>query len=162
MLPFFRFDEADDGNRTRPSLCLGRAGRQPSGRELFGGNARRHRQRHGLRRFQGGKRCLLELCMFAEGSEYQEEITVVGDRGKIECFVPGPRRFWPENLGEAPRPKLVFSPRFPKGSYAKEIPVSPKAVGGGRSQRRHFLPAFQIPRRFERAPNGRGPDLATA
>ena len=30
---------------------------------------------------------MLELCMFAEGSRYQEEISVVGKSGKIEALV---------------------------------------------------------------------------
>jgi len=45
--------------------------------------------------FDSGARAMLELCMFAEGSQYQEEISAVGPEGKIECFVPGPGRFWP-------------------------------------------------------------------
>ncbi len=38
--------------------------------------------------FENGVRGLLDLCMFAENSEYQEEIVVIGDKGKIETFVP--------------------------------------------------------------------------
>ncbi|MDC6447721.1 Gfo/Idh/MocA family oxidoreductase [Alphaproteobacteria bacterium] len=38
--------------------------------------------------FENGVRGLLDLCMFAENSEYQEEIVAVGDIGKIETFVP--------------------------------------------------------------------------
>ena len=38
--------------------------------------------------FENGVRGLLDLCMFAENSEYQEEILAIGDRGKIETFVP--------------------------------------------------------------------------
>ncbi len=38
--------------------------------------------------FAGGARASLDLCMFAEGSENQEEISVVGDRGKVEAFLP--------------------------------------------------------------------------
>ncbi len=38
--------------------------------------------------FAGGARASLDLCMFAEGSENQEEISVVGDTGKIEAFLP--------------------------------------------------------------------------
>jgi len=45
--------------------------------------------------FDNGSRALLELCMFAEGSRYQEEISAVGKNGKIECLIPGPTRFWP-------------------------------------------------------------------
>ena len=38
--------------------------------------------------FAGGARALLDLCMFAEASEHQEELSVVGDRGKVEAFLP--------------------------------------------------------------------------
>ena len=38
--------------------------------------------------FPGGARGLLDLCMFAEASAHQEELTVVGDAGKIEAFLP--------------------------------------------------------------------------
>ena len=38
--------------------------------------------------FENGVRGMLDLCMFAENSEYQEEIVAVGDIGKIETFVP--------------------------------------------------------------------------
>jgi len=38
--------------------------------------------------FENGVRGLLDLCMFAENSEYQEEIVAIGDKGKIETFVP--------------------------------------------------------------------------
>lgn len=35
-----------------------------------------------------GPRMLLELCMFAEASKNQEELSVVGDKGKLEAFAP--------------------------------------------------------------------------
>lgn len=38
--------------------------------------------------YEGGARGLLDLCMFAEGSDNEQEISVVGDEGKIEAFVP--------------------------------------------------------------------------
>ena len=38
--------------------------------------------------FQNGVRASLDLCMFAENSNFQEEICGVGDKGKIETFVP--------------------------------------------------------------------------
>lgn len=38
--------------------------------------------------FAGGARASLDLCMFAEGSEDQEQISVVGDTGKVEAFLP--------------------------------------------------------------------------
>ncbi|MDZ7893017.1 MAG: Gfo/Idh/MocA family oxidoreductase [Rhodoferax sp.] len=81
--------------------------------------------------FAGGQRAVLELCMFAEGSRYQEEISVVGPRGKVECFVPGPGRFWPEHLGPAPVPKVIISPRSPKGPRELDVPVDPVALAAG-------------------------------
>jgi predicted dehydrogenase len=81
--------------------------------------------------FASGQRALLELCMFAEGARYQEEISVVGPKGKVECFVPGPGRFWPEHLGEAPTPKLVISPREPKGPRELDVPVDAVALAAG-------------------------------
>eukprot|EP00268_Persea_americana_P019163 TRINITY_DN1980_c1_g1_i1.p1 TRINITY_DN1980_c1_g1~~TRINITY_DN1980_c1_g1_i1.p1 ORF type:complete len:366 (-),score=77.98 TRINITY_DN1980_c1_g1_i1:232-1329(-) len=38
--------------------------------------------------FDNGCRAMLDLCMFAEGSKNEQEISVVGDIGKGEAFVP--------------------------------------------------------------------------
>jgi myo-inositol 2-dehydrogenase / D-chiro-inositol 1-dehydrogenase len=38
--------------------------------------------------YAGGSRALLDLCMFAEASQEQEEIAVVGDLGKAEALLP--------------------------------------------------------------------------
>ncbi|XP_065017270.1 uncharacterized protein LOC135643836 isoform X1 [Musa acuminata AAA Group] len=38
--------------------------------------------------FDNGTRGMLDLCMFAEGSKNEQEISVVGDIGKGEAFVP--------------------------------------------------------------------------
>lgn len=81
--------------------------------------------------FQAGMRAMLELCMFAEGSRYQEEISAVGPQGKIECLVPGPGRFWPAHLGAAPVPKVIVSPRNPAGPVELEIPVDPTLLAAG-------------------------------
>ncbi|MEP5730473.1 MAG: Gfo/Idh/MocA family oxidoreductase [Sulfitobacter sp.] len=81
--------------------------------------------------FANGTRSVLELCMFAEGSRYQEEICAVGGQGKIEALVPGPGRFWNADLGPAPTPKLVLSPRSPTGPITKDIPVDPALLLAG-------------------------------
>ena len=81
--------------------------------------------------FENGKRAMLELCMFAEGSRYQEEIAAVGRDGKIECHVPGPGRFWSKDLGPAPVPRLLISPRSPKGPIEREVPVDPTLLEAG-------------------------------
>jgi predicted dehydrogenase len=81
--------------------------------------------------FAKGARAMLELCMFAEGSKYQEEISAVGPKGKIEALVPGPGRFWPKLLGDPPVPQMIISPRAPKGPYVSEIPVDPTLLEAG-------------------------------
>lgn len=81
--------------------------------------------------FASGKRAMLELCMFAEGSRYQEEIAAVGRDGKIECHVPGPGCFWSAALGPAPVPRLLVSPSSPKGPTERAIPVDPALLAAG-------------------------------
>ncbi|MGR3614937.1 MAG: Gfo/Idh/MocA family protein [Paracoccaceae bacterium] len=81
--------------------------------------------------FASGARAMLELCMFAEGAKYQEEISAIGATGKIEAHVPGPGRFWPAHLGASPVPRLVLSPRNPSGPTVREIPVDPTLLDAG-------------------------------
>ncbi|MCK0150784.1 Gfo/Idh/MocA family oxidoreductase [Marivita sp. S6314] len=81
--------------------------------------------------FANGARAMLELCMYAEGARYQEEISAVGPHGKIEAFVPGPGRFWPTHLGVPPVAQVIVSPRHPKGPQAVEIPVDPTLLDAG-------------------------------
>jgi myo-inositol 2-dehydrogenase/D-chiro-inositol 1-dehydrogenase len=102
--------------------------------------------------FASGQRAFLELCMFAEGARYQEEISVVGNRGKVECFVPGPGRFWPVHLGDAPIPKLVLSPRDPKGPRELDVPVDPTLLAAGD----HNGSTFYQHQRFNAAARGEG------
>ena len=73
--------------------------------------------------FENGIRAMLELCMFAEASQFQEEISVVGPAGKIEAKVPGPIRFWPEEAGPPPVPELVISKRSPRQQTTRPLPV---------------------------------------
>lgn len=81
--------------------------------------------------FESGARAMLELCMFAEGGRWQEEIALTGHAGKVEAFVPGPTRFWPEALGPSPTAQLVVSPRHPKGPETLELPVDPRLLEAG-------------------------------
>jgi predicted dehydrogenase len=108
--------------------------------------------------FAKGARAMLELCMFAEGARYQEEITAVGPKGKIEAFVPGPGRFWPESLGEAPVPQLIVSPRAPKGPYQLDIPVDPDLLAAGD----HNGSTFYQHQRFHAVVTGDGPIEVTS
>jgi myo-inositol 2-dehydrogenase / D-chiro-inositol 1-dehydrogenase len=45
--------------------------------------------------FANGIRGMLDLCMFAEGSHWQEVVSVTGDAARIDACVPGPARFAP-------------------------------------------------------------------
>ena len=81
--------------------------------------------------FKNGSRAMLELCMFAEGAKYQEEISAVGPSGKLEAKVPGPARFWPKELGAPPVALIVESPRFPKGQAISEVEVDPTILDAG-------------------------------
>jgi predicted dehydrogenase len=103
--------------------------------------------------FASGARAMLELCMFAEGSRYQEEIAAIGPAGKIECLVPGPTRFWPADLGPPPPPRLVVSPRAPKGPRVTDIPVDPALLAAGD----HNGATFYQHQRFAAAARGQGP-----
>lgn len=46
--------------------------------------------------FANGTRGMLDLCMFAEGSYWQESIAVTGPKARVEAFIPGPARFAPD------------------------------------------------------------------
>src|SRR5690606_22843501 len=81
--------------------------------------------------FQNGMRAMLELCMYAEGARYQEEISAVGPLGKIECLVPGPARCWPPHLGPPPVAQVIVSPRQPQGPQVLEVPVDPALLAAG-------------------------------
>ena len=81
--------------------------------------------------FENGVKAMLELCMFAEASQFQEEISVVGPAGKIEAKVPGPIRFWPEEAGAPPVPELVISRRFPRQQTIQPLPVDPALLKAG-------------------------------
>ena len=58
--------------------------------------------------FDSGARALLDLCMFAEGSRWEQELVATGDRGKVEANVPG---FMEVVRGR--RPELVLGGRGP-------------------------------------------------
>jgi len=108
--------------------------------------------------FAKGARAMLELCMFAEGARYQEEISAVGPKAKIEALVPGPGRFWPELLGDPPVPQLIISPRAPKGPFVSEIPVDPTLLAAGD----HNGSTFYQHQRFNAVVRGEGTVEVTA
>lgn len=79
--------------------------------------------------FENGMRGMLDLCMFAEGSYWQETISVTGDRARIEAFVPGPARFAPD--GHERQSQIAISSRATKTERREDIHVDPAILSAG-------------------------------
>ena len=98
--------------------------------------------------FADGARALLDLSMFAEGSENQEEITAVGDTAKLEVAIPS---------GD-----LIYSPRTgfmrPKAVERTHVPVEERALRAGH----HHGATYYAHQKFAAALNGLGPVEVTA
>ncbi|MSU90573.1 gfo/Idh/MocA family oxidoreductase [Rhodobacteraceae bacterium 2CG4] len=79
--------------------------------------------------FDGGQRAMLDLCMFAEGAEWQEEISATGDRARLDARVPGPARFAPggvERHGE-----FVLSDRATRRVTREVLETDPRILRAG-------------------------------
>ncbi len=98
--------------------------------------------------FANGARAMLELSMFAEGAEQQEEIVAVGDRARLEVSIPS---------GE-----IVYSPRTgfmqPKAVERSRVDVDPAALAAGHH---HGATFYQHQKFFEAVAAG-GPVEVTA
>ena len=79
--------------------------------------------------FKGGRRAMLELSMFAEGSKFQERISIVGDAAKIETLIPVAANHWIE--GDEAEATVEFSPRSPLGPEMHEVPVDEAVLAAG-------------------------------
>ncbi len=79
--------------------------------------------------FENGVRASLELCMFADGAEPQEQLTAIGDKGKLDAYIPGPDRFWPE-AGER-HSRVVLSPRDQSAPVVDIVEVDPTLAAAG-------------------------------
>ncbi|MEM6617282.1 MAG: Gfo/Idh/MocA family oxidoreductase [Pseudomonadota bacterium] len=79
--------------------------------------------------FENGSRAMLDLCMFAEGSHYQEEISITGANGKIEAFVPGPGRFLRD--GHDGAGLVVVSPRETQTPKHEKIEIEQRLLAAG-------------------------------
>ena len=102
--------------------------------------------------FANGARAMLELCMFVDGTVWNEEISAVGEQGKIECRLPGPHRFWPENLGKPPHSQLSTYPRHPKNPQTVDIIIDEALIAAGD----HHGSTFYQHKKFLDVINGRG------
>ena len=81
--------------------------------------------------FASGARALLELCMFAEGSEFQEICHAIGPRGKLEVKLPGPARLWSGPPEKRPVPQLVRSRRRPCLPERIDLPIDETILSAG-------------------------------
>ncbi|MFJ4027222.1 Gfo/Idh/MocA family protein [Paenarthrobacter sp. NPDC089989] len=79
--------------------------------------------------FKGGRRAMLELSMFAEGSKFQERISIVGDAAKIETLIPVAANHWIE--GDETEATVEFSPRSPLGPEKHDVPVDEAVLAAG-------------------------------
>ena len=79
--------------------------------------------------FDNGVRASLELCMFADAAEPQEQLTAIGERGKLDAYIPGPDRFWPD--ARERNSKVVFSPRDQSEPQVDTIKVDPALAAAG-------------------------------
>jgi myo-inositol 2-dehydrogenase / D-chiro-inositol 1-dehydrogenase len=79
--------------------------------------------------FANGVRAMLDLCMFAEGSYWQEVISATGDRARIDAMVPGPARFSVDGRERAS--EVVISPRDSKRELREVIHVDDVVLAAG-------------------------------
>lgn len=101
--------------------------------------------------FAGGARAMLELCMFAEGSLFQEHIAIVGDLAKTECYVPVAQGHWPQ--GDLREAEVEFSPRTPKSPSRHTVAVDEAVLAAGA----HHGSTYFEHLGFRRAILGEGP-----
>lgn len=79
--------------------------------------------------FENGARGMLDLCMFAEGSFWQETIAVTGEKARVEAFVPGPARFSPD--GKEREAEFVMSLRALKQELREVVHVPEHILAAG-------------------------------
>lgn len=93
--------------------------------------------------YPGGRRAMLDLCMFAEGGRHQEEVTAVGDRGKIEAHIPsnevsiggrGEPWFSPR-IEKATDPRIKYQGHHYGASYLEHLHFRDAVLGNGGGQR---------------------------
>ncbi len=99
--------------------------------------------------FANGTRAMLDLCMFAEGSYWQEVISATGTHARIDARVPGPARF---NADGMERPsQIVISDRHSKQVIKEDIEVDEAILRAGDH---HGSTFFQHQRFLELITNG--------
>lgn len=79
--------------------------------------------------FENGQRGMLDLCMFAEGSKWQEVISVTGPKARVDACVPGPARF--SRNGKEQMSEIVISDRVKKQEEVKPVDVDETILQAG-------------------------------
>ena len=79
--------------------------------------------------FSSGARAMLDLCMFAEGSYWQEVISVTGEKARVDACIPGPARFSAD--GDERLSQIVLSPRDTKVEHRETIEVDESILRAG-------------------------------
>ena len=79
--------------------------------------------------FQNGTRGMLDLCMFAEGSHWQEIVAVTGPNARVEALIPGPARFALD--GKPREAELLTSVRALKEQVRETVHTPPKLLLAG-------------------------------
>lgn len=102
--------------------------------------------------FENGIRAMLELCMFADGTLWNEEISAVGPTGKIECRLPGPHRFWPGGMESVPHAQMTYAPRSPKSPITEDVVIDEALLRAGD----HHGSTFFQHQKFLNVVNGTG------
>ena len=79
--------------------------------------------------FANGTRGMLDLCMFAEGSYWQEIISVTGDVARLDAKVPGPARL--SNNGNERTSEIEISTRVEKRVVREKVDVDIEILAAG-------------------------------
>ncbi|MCP4791381.1 MAG: Gfo/Idh/MocA family oxidoreductase [Gammaproteobacteria bacterium] len=79
--------------------------------------------------FRNGARGMLDLCMFAEGSYWQEVISLTGAKGRVDACIPGPARFSKD--GKERKSQLVISERASKQQITQDVAVDETILSAG-------------------------------
>ena len=101
--------------------------------------------------FENGSRGMLDLCMFAEGSFWQESVAVTGEKARAEAFVPGPARFTPD--GKEREAEFVMSLRALKEEVREVVHVPEHILAAGDH---HGSTFFQHEKFVELVRSGKG------
>lgn len=101
--------------------------------------------------FTNGTRGMLDLCMFAEGSYWQETIAVTGEKARVEAKVPGPARFTTDKKER--HSEVEISHRATKDVVVETVDVDEKVLQAGDH---HGSTYFQHERFRNLVQSGRG------